>query len=143
MKLYNIGNCLHRYKVPLLPKIINFLIRLIHNSAVFSETAIGKNTIFAYGGIGVVIHKRAKIGANCIIGSNVTIGGKSKSLNVPNIGDNCFIATGAKILGDVKVGNNCVIGANSVVVSDIPDNSVVAGIPGKVIKSGINPKDYY
>lgn len=125
MKLYNIGNLLHRYKVPLLPKIINVLIRFIHNSAVFSETAIGKNTIFAYGGIGVVIHKRSVIGKNCIIG------------------DNCFIATGAKILGDIKVGNNCVIVANCVVVTDIPDNCVVAGIPGKVIKTDINPKDYY
>ena len=143
MRLYCIGNYLYKLKVPMLPTLMNILIRLTHNSAVFSETSIGKNTIFAYGGIGVVIHKRSVIGKNCIIGSNVTIGGKSQSINVPLIGDNSFIATGAKILGDVKVGNNCVIGANCVVVTDIPDNCVVAGIPGKVIKTDINPKDYY
>lgn len=143
MRLYHIGNYLYRHKIPLLPKLINIMIRLIHNSAVFSETDIGENTTFGYGGIGVVIHKRAKIGRNCKIGTSVTIGGKSQSVNVPIIGDNCFIATGAKILGDVTVGNNCVIGANCVVVTDIPDNCVVAGIPGKVIKTDINPKDYY
>jgi len=143
MRLYHIGNYLYRHKIPLLPKLINIMIRLIHNSAVFSETDIGENTTFGYGGIGVVIHKRAKIGRDCKIGTSVTIGGKSQSVNVPTIGDNCFIATGAKILGDVTVGNNCVIGANCVVVTDIPDNCVVAGIPGKVIKTDINPKDYY
>ncbi|MBB1384767.1 serine acetyltransferase [Pseudoalteromonas sp. SG45-5] len=143
MKLYHIGNYLHRHKIPLLPKAFNILIRLIHNSAIFSETSIGTNTVFAYGGIGVVIHKRSTIGKNCVIGSNVTIGGKSKSINVPVIGDNCFIATGAKILGEITIGNNCVIGANCVVVKNVPDNSVVAGIPGKIIKSDIDPKDYY
>ncbi|WP_350587248.1 DapH/DapD/GlmU-related protein [Pseudoalteromonas sp. 3-MNA-CIBAN-0064] len=143
MILYKLGNILYRNKIPLFPKIFNLLIRLVHNSAVFSETNIGKNTTFAYGGIGVVIHKRTIIGENCIIGSNVTIGGKSKSLNVPVIGDNCFIATGAKILGEITIGNNCVIGANSVVLKDVPDNSVVAGIPGEIIKSHVNSKDYY
>ncbi|MBH0060469.1 serine acetyltransferase [Pseudoalteromonas sp. NZS71] len=143
MKLYYIGNYLHRLGIPLLPKIFNIFIRIIHNSAVFSETSIGTNTIFAYGGIGVVIHKRSVIGKNCVIGSNVTIGGKSKSVNVPVIGDHCFIATGAKILGEITIGDNCVIGANCVVVKNISDNSLVAGIPGKIIKSNIEPKDYY
>ena len=143
MILFKLGNFFFRKKIPLMPKFFNLLIRFVHNSAVFSETEIGENITFAYGGIGVVIHKRTKIGKNCTIGSNVTIGGKSKSKNVPTIGDNCFIATGAKILGEVKVGNNCVIGANSVVVINVPDNSVVAGIPGRIIKSNVNPKDYY
>ena len=143
MKLYKIGNCLYRLKFPLLPKFINVLIRLTKNSAVFCETKIGKGTIFAYGGIALVIHRRAVIGENCIIGSCVTIGGKSKSIDVPIIGDNCFIASGAKILGDIRIGDNCVIGANAVVVKDVPDNCLVAGIPAKVLKTNINPKDYY
>ena len=143
MMLYKIGSWFYKNKIPLLPRFFNALIRFFHNSAIFSECEIGSNTIFAYGGIGVVIHKRSIIGKNCVIGSNVTIGGKSKSINVPIIGDNCYIATGAKILGDITIGNNCVIGANCVVVKDIPDNSAVAGIPGEVIKSNINPKNYY
>lgn len=143
LRLYRLGNALYKKKVPVLPKVVNLLIRLVHNCAVYSETRIGKGTIFGYGGIAVVIHKRSVIGNDCVIGSGVTIGGKSNSAEVPVIGNNCYIATGAKVLGAVKVGNNSVIGANAVVVKDVPDNSVVAGVPAEVIKTGIDPKDFY
>lgn len=83
MKLYQFGNYLHNKKIPILPKIINGFIRIIHNCAIYSETEIGKGTQFGYGGIGVVIHKHSVIGENCVIGTNVTIGGRSKSKGVP------------------------------------------------------------
>jgi serine O-acetyltransferase len=143
MKLYRIGNYLHNKKIPVLPKIIDALIRLVHNCAVYSATSIGSGTTFGYGGIAVVIHKRSIIGENCMIGSNVTIGGRSKSVAVPTIGNNVYIATGAKILGAVSIGNNVVIGANAVVITDIPANCVAAGVPAKVIKENIDPKKYY
>ncbi len=142
MKLYRLGHFAYSKNIPLFPDVCNLLIRLIHNSAIYSETLIGANTIFGYGGISVVIHKRVVIGSNCTIGTNVTIGGKSGSKNVPVIGNDVFIATGAKILGDLKIGNNCVIGANAVVVKDVPDNCVVAGIPAKIIKTDINMSDF-
>ena len=50
------------------------------------------------------------------------------------IGDNCYIGPGVKIVKPVKIGNNVVIGANAVVNKDIPDNTMVAGIPAKAIK---------
>ena len=49
------------------------------------------------------------------------------------IGNNVFIGSGTRILGNVRIGSNCVIGAGALVVNDIPDNSVVVGVPGKVI----------
>lgn len=140
--LYRIGNWLFNAKIPVLPKIVDFLIRLVHNSAVYSETKIGKGTEFGYGGIAVVIHKRAIIGSNCLIGSSVSIGGKSKSRDVPVIGNDVYLATGSKILGPIKIGNNCVIGANSVVISSIPDNCMAVGIPAKIIKTNIISNDY-
>lgn len=143
MLLQRIGHFFYRIHIPVLPILFNVLIRIVHNSAIFSESTIGKGTIFAYGGIGVVIHKRCVIGKNCIIGSNVTLGGKSHSKGVPSIGEGCFIATGAKLLGDIHIGDNCVIGANAVVISDIPNNCMVAGIPARIIQRDINPKDYY
>ena len=143
MILYRIGNWCYRRKIPIFPKLFNLLIRLIHNCAIYSQTDIGAGTIFGYGGIGVVVHKRVTIGSHCVIGSNVTIGGKSKSLDVPTIGDNVYIATGAKILGSIKIGNNAVVGANAVVINDVPDNCIVAGIPAKIIKKNINSKDFY
>ena len=143
MLLYKVGHKLHRFNVPLLPKIINGLIRIIHNCAIYSETKIGGGTTFGYGGIGVVIHKRAVIGKNCVIGTNVTIGGRSKSINVPIVGNDVYIATGAKVLGEITIGNNCVIGANAVVIKDIPDNCLVVGIPAEIIKNNIEAKDFY
>ena len=143
MFLYKLGNYFHKKKITLITKLCNILIRLIHNSAIYGETDIGEGTIFGYGGIAVVIHKRAKIGKNCIIGSNVTIGGRSKSKDVPIIGSGVYIATGAKVLGGICVGDNSVIGANAVVISDVPSNCVVVGIPAKIIKKNIRASDYY
>ncbi|WP_064664293.1 serine O-acetyltransferase [Pseudoalteromonas sp. MQS005] len=142
MFLKNFGHACYKKRIPLIPTITNVLIRTIYRCAIYSETSIGEGTKFGYGGIGVVIHKRAVIGKNCIIGTNVTIGGRSKSKEVPRIGDGVYIATGAKVLGDITIGENSVVGANAVVLSDVPPNSVVVGIPAKVIKSGINMKDF-
>lgn len=50
------------------------------------------------------------------------------------IGDNCIIYPGAKIFGEIKIGNNCVIGANAVVNKSFPDNSIIGGIPGKLLR---------
>ncbi|MBD5584687.1 MAG: serine acetyltransferase [Clostridia bacterium] len=77
-----------------------------------------------------------KIGKNCTILPMVLCGRRhpddKDSLVV--IGDNCYISTGVTILGPVTIGNNVVIGAGAVVNKDIPDNTVVGGIPAKVIK---------
>lgn len=98
---------------------------------------------FAYGGIATVIHARAIVGENTIIGQCVTIGGRSKHYEVPRIGNNVYIGAGAKILGPVTIGDNSIIGAGAVVLKDVPANSVVAGVPARIIKTGINPHDLY
>ena len=138
--LHRAGYWAVKRKIPLFPLIIKFLIRLFFNSAVDPSTKIGKTSTFAYGGIGVVIHKRAIIGENVMIGQNVTIGGRSGKYNVPVIGDNVYIAAGSRILGDITIGNNAIIGANAVVITDVPNNTVFAGIPAKFIKE-ISPKN--
>jgi len=73
----------------------------------------------------------------------VTIGGRLKISGVPVIGNDVYIATGAKILGPITIGNNSVVGANAVVIHNVPENTVVAGLPAKVIESNINPKEFY
>ncbi len=130
---YKISHELYKLKIPVLPKLFKLFCFMIYNCSIPYQCKIGKHSKFGYGGIGVVLHKRAEIGNRCIIGTNVTIGGKSGEINVPKIGDNVYIATGAKILGDVKVGNNAIIGANAVVLKDVPENAVVGGIPAKIL----------
>lgn len=74
------------------------------------------------------------IGCNCKIYQQVTIG-YNHQLEAPIIGNNVEVCCGAKIIGGVHIGDNVIVGANSVVVHDIPSNSIVAGIPAKVIRS--------
>lgn len=131
--LQQIGRWAYINRIPLVPLIINGLIRMFYRCAVFSETAIGKGTKFGYGGIAVVIHKRAVIGRYCAIGPRVTIGGRSGHYEVPVIGDHTRIHSGAVVVGPIKVGRNVTIGANAVVIHDVPDNAIVAGVPAKIV----------
>lgn len=83
----------------------------------------------------IIINGSTQIGRNCTIFHGVTTALKMGGSNagVPSIGDNCVLGPGSKILGSVTLGDNVFVGANDVVTHDIPSNSVVAGIPAKVI----------
>lgn len=141
-KWYKISNKLYKINIPVIPKFIMYSIRLIFGCYIPFTAKIGENTKIGYGGIGVVIHSKAQIGSNCIISQGVTIGGTSKKKEVPQIGDNVFIGSGAKIIGNVTIGDNCVIAANAVVTKNIESNTLVGGVPAKVIKKNINIDDY-
>jgi len=140
---YLVSNYLYKKNIPIIPQMITYLIRFIFSSYI-PYTADIKKTKFGYGGLGIVIHDKAKIGKNCQIDQNVTIGGKSKKTEgeLPVIGDNVLIGAGAKILGGVSIGNNVVIGANAVVINDLPDNCVAVGVPAKIIRKNIDIKVY-
>lgn len=132
---YKLSSHFYKWRIPLLPSLIKLFCFLIYNSSIPYQCKIGKGTRFAYGGIGVVVHKRTIIGENSLIGTNVTIGGRSGYYEVPVIGNNVYIATGAKVLGPITVGSNVTIGANAVVIKNVPDNCIVAGVPAKVVKN--------
>lgn len=134
LELQQMAHRLRRMGVPIVPTLMQILIRLVFNSVVHPDTVIGKGSKLAYGGIAVVIHKRARIGCNVLIGQCVTVGGRSGYINVPVIEDGVYIGAGAQILGPIVVGKNSVIGANAVVLSDVPANAVVAGVPAKIIR---------
>lgn len=104
---------------------------------------IGKG-LFIDHGMGVVIGETCEIGDNVTIYQGVTLGGTGKEHGKrhPTIGNGVLISTGAKVLGSFKVGDNSRIGAGSVVLQEVPPNSTVVGIPGKVVKRDkdkINP----
>ena len=124
---YRRAHWLHRHSMRPLARIMEMWIYFVHNSFVPAECQIGEGTSFGYKGIGVVIHKRAKIGKNCLIAQGVTIGGRSGYYEVPVIGDNCYIGAGAKVLGPITVGDNVTIGANAVLLRDAPSNTVWGG----------------
>lgn len=81
----------------------------------------------------------AHIGKNCTILPMVLLGKKTPGIEgTITIGDNCYISTGVTILGPINIGNNVIIGAGAVVTHDIPDNTIIAGIPAKIIKKNEN-----
>lgn len=91
--------------------------------------------LFIDHGMGVVIGETTEVGENVTIYQGVTLGGTSleRKKRHPTIGDNVVIGAGAKILGPFRVGDNSKIGSASVVVNEVPPNSVVVGVPGRVI----------
>lgn len=84
---------------------------------------------------GVVIHPDARVGVNCLILQQVTIGAGSKE-GLPVIGGHVDIGAGAKVLGGITVGDHAKIGANSVVLEDIPAGATAVGIPARIIVEG-------
>lgn len=119
-----------------------FLARLISQRAVRKTgieihpgAQIGKG-FFIDHGTGVVIGETAIIGDNVTLYQGVTLGGTGKEHGKrhPTIGNNVMISTGAKVLGSFKIGDNCKIGAGSVVLEEVPPNSTVVGVPGRVVK---------
>lgn len=139
---YRVGHWCHKHRIPMVPWTMKALTRLIHSAHIPCEATIGGTSMLGYRGLGVVIHQRAIIGQNVIIGSHVVIGGRSGHEDVPVIGDDVFIGAGACILGPVHVGNSSVIGANAVVIRDVEPNTIVAGVPAKTIRTGVDPRDY-
>ena len=91
--------------------------------------------LFIDHGHGVVIGETAILGDNVTLYQGVTLGGtgKEQGKRHPTIGNNVLVGAGAKILGSFTIGDNCKIGAGSVVLKDVPPNSTVVGVPGRII----------
>jgi serine O-acetyltransferase len=90
--------------------------------------------LFIDHGMGVVIGETAEVGDNVTLLQGVTLGGTSlkREKRHPTLGDNVVVGAGAKILGAFLIGEGSRIGAGSVVVREVPPNSVVVGVPGRV-----------
>ena len=102
--------------------------------------------ILPHGLNGIHISDRAKIGKDCVIFQQVTIGSNTikghPRYGSPSIGDNVLIGAGAKIIGNVKIGDNCRIGANCVVIQDISQNCTVVSSINRIIQKENNDNSY-
>ena len=86
--------------------------------------------------MGVVIGETTVIGDNVTLFQGVTLGGtgKEQGKRHPTLGNNVVIGAGAKVLGNITIGDNVQVGSNAVVIRNVPPNSVVVGVPGRIVK---------
>ncbi len=133
--IHRISHALLKVKIPFLPRLLSQLGRFLTGIEIHPGAEIGEG-LFIDHGMGVVIGETSCIGKNVTLYQGVTLGGtgKEKGKRHPNIGDNVVIGTGAKILGNITIGEDSYIGANAVVVKDVPPDSTVVGVPGRITK---------
>lgn len=131
---HRIAHTLYKRKLFFIARVISQVNRFFTGIEIHPGAKIGER-FFIDHGMGVVIGETCEIGNNVTIFQGVTLGGtgKEKGKRHPTIKDNALIATGAKVLGSIIIGENSKIGSGSVVLHDVPDNSTVVGIPGRVV----------
>lgn len=131
---HRINHWLWNHRMKLLARWFAQLNRFFTGIEIHPGAVIGEG-FFIDHGMGVVIGETSVIGKNVTIFHGVTLGGVSaeKGKRHPTIGDEVVIGAGAKILGNITIGSCSRIGANAVVVKDVPCDSVVVGVPGRIV----------
>jgi serine O-acetyltransferase len=131
--IYRISHFFWQHRMFRLGRFISHMGRMLSGIEIHPGARIGAG-LFIDHGMGVVIGETAEIGSNVTLYHGVTLGGTSwnKGKRHPTIGDDVVVGAGAKILGPITIGSRTRVGANSVVVKNIPPDSVVVGIPGRV-----------
>lgn len=132
---HKLAHFLYKRKLFFLARLISQIARHLTGIEIHPGAKIGKR-LFIDHGMGIVIGETTTIGNDCTIYHNSTLGGtgKDKYKRHPDLGNNVMVGSGVKVLGPIKIGNNVKIGANAVVLKDIPDNTTVVGVPGRIVK---------
>ncbi len=132
--LYRIAHLLHNLDIVFLPRFISHIARFLTGIEIHPGAVIGKG-VFIDHGMGVVIGETAVVGDYCLLYQGVTLGGTGKETGKrhPTLGSNVTVGAGAKILGNINIGDRVRVGAITVVLKDVPSNSTVVGIPGRII----------
>ena len=114
-------------------RFVSHVARFVTGIEIHPAARLGPG-LFIDHGMGVVIGETAEVGENVTLLQGVTLGGTSlkREKRHPTLGDHVVVGTGAAVIGAITIGAGTRIGAGSVVVRDVPPNSVVVGVPGRV-----------
>ncbi|NQS75378.1 MAG: serine O-acetyltransferase [Peptococcaceae bacterium] len=145
--MHRLAHSFYRRRWFVIARLISHISRLLTGIEIHPGAKIGEG-LFIDHGSGVVIGETAELGDNVTIYQGVTLGGtgKEKGKRHPTIGNNVVVSAGAKVLGAFTVGDNSKIGAGSVVLKEVPPDSTVVGVPGKVVaRNGrrVKPREDY
>jgi len=130
---YRCANWCWRHHLKLAGRVVSHFGRFLTGIEIHPGATIGSG-FFIDHGMGVVIGETAEVGSNVTLYHGVTLGGTSwkKGKRHPTLGDDVVVGSGAKVLGPITIGARTRVGANAVVIKDVPPDSVVVGIPGRV-----------
>lgn len=119
-----------RHRLRLLGRLISQVTRFLTGIEIHPGATIGRR-LFIDHGMGIVIGETAVIGDDVHLYHGVTLGGTSSKRvkRHPTIRDRVVVGAGAKILGDIEIGADSLVGANAVVLSSMPPNSTIVGMP--------------
>ena len=133
-QLHRIAHGLHRRGLRLSARVISHLSRALTGIEIHPAAEIA-DALFIDHGMGVVIGETSVIGYNCHLYQGVTLGGSStkRVKRHPTLGNGVIVGAGAKIIGAVNIGDGAKIGAGSVVVTNVPANATVVGVPGHIV----------
>ncbi|MFC1873746.1 serine O-acetyltransferase [Chloroflexota bacterium] len=133
-QFHRLAHTLYRWRIPVIPRLISHIGRFFTGIEIHPGAKIGEG-FFIDHGMGVVIGETAVIGDNVILYQDVTLGGTShqKIKRHPTLGNNVVVGVGAQLIGDIIIGDNSKVGAGSVVVTSVPANATVVGIPGRIV----------
>jgi len=133
--VYHIAHVLYKLHLFLLARALSQLARFLTGIEIHPGARIGRR-FFVDHGMGVVVGETAIVGNDVLLYQGATLGGTGivKGKRHPTIGNNVVIGAGAKVLGNITIGDNSYIGANAVVIKDVPPNSTVVGVPGRITK---------
>ncbi|MFH0703199.1 MAG: serine O-acetyltransferase [bacterium] len=131
---HRIAHKMRKWKIPVIPRIISHISRFLTGIEIHPGAQIGKR-FFIDHGMGVVIGETTVIGDDVLLYQGVTLGGTGKEHGKrhPTLKNNVVVGSGAKILGNITLGNNVRVGAGSVVITDVPNDSTIVGVPGRVV----------
>jgi serine O-acetyltransferase len=132
---YKLSRCFYLLRIPLLPWTLKILNRVLFSVSLPPSVKVGKNVIFGYQGLGVIVHRHAILGSNIVISPNVVIGGRGMP-GAPIVEDDVLIGAGACLLGPIVIGRGARIGANSVILEDVPAYATVVGVPARIVRIG-------
>ncbi len=133
-ELHRLAHTLHKRGLCLFARLISHVGRAITGIEIHPGARIGRG-LFIDHGMGVVIGETAVIGDDCHLLQGVTLGGTSsrRAKRHPTLRNNVVVGAGAKLIGDITIGDNAKIGAGSVVVTNVPPNATVVGVPGHIV----------
>jgi len=133
LAFHRVAHAIWRRGWPVSARFLSHIARFLTGIEIHPAARLGPG-LFIDHGMGVVIGETAEVGENVTLLQGVTLGGTSlkREKRHPTLGNNVVVGAGAKIIGGFKIGDGSRIGAGSVVVREVPTNSVVVGVPGRV-----------